>query len=158
MARKPFDAVEIIESLENVTEDDVIEIALAALSNVVRATPVGNPTLWQNPGSAPPGYVGGHARRNWLVSLSSPLSGGSGGTGIAGRGPGAEGATSQAIKQGTGRIKNFKVKDQRIIIQNNVPYIVPLNNGHSTQAPANFVATAVQAARTVGVSGRKDVP
>ncbi len=158
MATKPFDAVEIIESLENVTEADVIEIALAALSNVVRATPVGNPTLWQNPGSAPPGYVGGHARRNWLVSLSSPLSGGSGGRGIPGRGPGAEAAESETIKTGTGRIKNFKAKDNRIIIQNGVPYIVPLNNGHSTQAPANFVAKAVQAARTVGATGKQDVP
>lgn len=155
MATKPFDAVEIIESLENVTEDDVIEIALAALSNVVRATPVGNPTLWQNPGSAPPGYVGGHARRNWNVSLTSPKGGVVGSPG-AGGGEGA--ATSEAIGTGRAAIERFKIPNRRIIIQNNVPYIVPLNNGHSTQAPANFVAKAVQAARTVGATGKKDVP
>jgi len=35
------------------------------LAQVVFRTPIGNPILWQNPGAAPPGYVGGTARNGW---------------------------------------------------------------------------------------------
>jgi hypothetical protein len=38
---------------------------------------------------------------------------------------------------------------QNIYIVNNLPYIVPLNEGHSAQAPAGFVEDAVQAGREV---------
>jgi hypothetical protein len=30
-----------------------------------------------------------------------------------------------------------------IFIANNLPYIVPLNNGHSQQAPMGFIQTAI---------------
>lgn len=33
---------------------------------------------------------------------------------------------------------------RRIVISNNLPYIVPLNDGHSTQAPAGFVQSVVR--------------
>lgn len=155
MAQKPFDGTEIIRSLNTELASDVIEAGLAALANVVRATPVGNPTLWQNPGSAPPGYVGGHARRNWNVSLTSPKDTVKGSPGDGG-GEGA--ATSDAINSGRSTIERFKIPDRRIIIQNNVPYITRLNAGHSTQAPANFAEKAVQAATRVGAGGRKDLP
>ena len=39
------------------------------------------------------------------------------------------------------KLGNFTVKDV-IYISNNLPYIVPLNNGHSKQAPARFVESA----------------
>ncbi len=155
MATKPFDALEIVESLENVTEDDVVESALAVLANVVRGTPVGDPKIWQNPASAPEGYVGGHARRNWHVSLSSPVNTVKG---SAGAGPGKGAATSEAITAGTSKAERFTAQKARIIIQNNVPYIVPLNNGHSTQAPKNFVAKAVQAGLTVNQNRREPLP
>jgi len=155
MATKPFDALEIVESLENVTADDVVETALAVLANVVRGTPVGDPKIWQFPERAPEGYVGGHARRNWHVSLASPVNTVKG---AEGAGPGKASATSEAITGGTNKAEQFTPEKRRIIIQNNVPYIQPLNNGHSTQAPKNFVAKAVQAGLTVNQNRREPLP
>lgn len=153
--QKEFDALEIVASLNTEVGEDIQKTALAVLRNVVVGTPVGDPTLWQIP-VAPPGYVGGHARRNWMVSIGSPLSAS---RGVPGRGGGKADATQRALKQGKGRIANFDPEsDSRIIIQNNVPYIVRLNNGHSEQAPANFVQTAVMAGRNVGRNDRKELP
>jgi hypothetical protein len=124
------------------------------LAAVVQATPVGDPKIWQNP-VAPAGYVGGHARRNWAVSTTRPVDTVKGNPG---KGGGKGRATQQAISAGTKKIESYKVATRRIIIQNNVPYIVPLNNGHSTQAPINFVQTAVMAGRNVGRNDRKELP
>lgn len=38
---------------------------------------------------------------------------------------------------------SYKIRDGDIFVSNNVPYIQPLNNGHSLQAPAGFVQIAV---------------
>lgn len=152
--QKKFDALEIIESLTNEAEIDIQKTALAVLRNVVKATPVGDPTLWQYP-VAPPGYVGGHARRNWAVSTAKPIDQLKG---RPGKGGGAGAAAQSAINEGTRRINSYSVQSKRIYIQNNVPYIVRLNNGHSTQMPANFVQTAVQAGRNVGRNDRKELP
>lgn len=156
MAQKPFDPVEIVESLAGETAVMVREIGIAVLSAVVTTTPVGDPKLWQYPPKPGSGYVGGHARRNWIVTLGQPLAGtqaqGSGGRGKAE-------ATAKAMKQGKSRINQYRSgKDSRIIIQNNVPYITRLNAGHSTQAPANFVETAVMVGRNVGRNDRKELP
>lgn len=153
MAKK-FDALEIVQSLNTEVEEDVQKTALAVLRNVVIATPVGDPTLWQIP-IAPPGYVGGHARRNWNVSIGSPKDEVKG---IAGKGPGKAGAQQEAIAEGSSEINKFNIARRRIIIQNNVPYIVRLNNGHSTQMPANFVQKAVMAGHNVDRNTRKDLP
>lgn len=162
MAEKPFDPVEIIESVAGESAAYIRRMAVAILQTVVTATPVGDPTLWQSHPNKPPGYVGGHARRNWAVSLGSPLSGS---RGMPGRGPGEGAATSQAIKTGKNRIKEFRNTGSaagqdvsRLIIQNNVPYITRLNAGHSAQAPANFVEQAVMVGSNVGRNDRKDLP
>lgn len=148
---KIFNAAEISGALREAIEEDVAETAFAVLSNVVRATPVGNPTLWQYPERAPEGYVGGHARRNWIVSANRPVSTVKG---AQGNGPGAAAAQREAIGEGGRRIE-ANAGARRLVIQNNVPYINRLNSGHSTQAPANFVERAVQAARVVGGNRRE---
>lgn len=151
---KEYDAQEIVRSLNTEVAEDVQATALAVLRNVVIGTPVGNPTLWQIP-IAPPGYVGGHARRNWNVSIGTPSDEVKG---VAGKGPGEAGAGQEAIADGSRQIASFNIARRRIIVQNNVPYIVPLNNGHSTQAPVNFVQKAVMAGHNVNRNSRKDVP
>jgi len=150
---KIFDAAETSRALRDAIENDVAETALAVLSKVVQATPVGNPTRWQNPASAPEGYVGGHARRNWIVSRNTPVSTVKG---TAGDGGGAGRATAEATREGSRRIA-ANADARRLIIQNNVPYINRLNAGHSTTAPANFVEKAIQAARIVG-DRREELP
>lgn len=156
MATKDFDSRETIVALSNVLEDDIVETALAALGNVVRATPVGNPTRWRNPQSAPPGYVGGHARRNWNVSIDKTSDFVKG---TPGDGGGEGAATQDALQRGVPTIERMDPRtNSRIVIQNSVPYIGRLNDGHSQVAPVNFVEMAVQAASQKLSNDRKPVP
>lgn len=87
----------------------------------------------------------GTARSNWLVSLDEasndtidayvPLEGGDM----------SESANAkEALVQGQEVIKRSK-PEQDIHLTNNLPYIVPLNEGSSAQAPAAFVEEAVNA-------------
>lgn len=109
---------------------------------VVLATPVGNPTLWASP--APAGYVGGRARANWQVSIGAAASGV-----VAGEDAGG----GSTISEGVGTI-NTAPAGQPIHITNNVPHIMPLNEGHSLQAPAGFIQRAVAQA-SGGLEGFK---
>ena len=91
----------------------------------------------------------GRARSNWVVSLDQPITsqrepyqphphgskGGGAGT--------AEGANAQAaMEQGAGVIARRR-PGQGLHITNNVPYLKRLDEGHSKQAPANFVRRAI---------------
>jgi hypothetical protein len=110
----------------------VRRVAFAIDRAVVMGTPVGNPSLWKR--KAPKGYVGGRARANWIPTLGVPHTG----------------TVDRIDKQGAATIAllapvtaDFRL-GQTIWISNSLPYIVPLNNGHSTQAPAGYVEMAVQ--------------
>lgn len=105
----------------------------AILQAVVLGTPVGNPALWQSP--PPPGYSGGRARANWQVGLGGPAEGTTDATDPSG---------GRTVSTGRARISG-STPGRDIHLTNNLPYIVPLNEGHSTQAPAGFVETAVRA-------------
>ena len=74
---------------------DVREVAFTALTILQERSPVGNPSLWQNPNSAPNGYVGGTFRRSWEIQQEG---------------------------------------DEWVVF-NDQPYAVPLDEGHSRQAP-----------------------
>lgn len=108
-------------------------VAIAVLQPVVTGTPVGNPTLWSER-KRPPGYAGGRARGNWQVGLGGSPGGETGRKDVAG---------SATIADGNGKIG--AAGDGPIYLTNNVPYIVPLNDGHSKQAPAGFVQRAIAA-------------
>ena len=98
--------------------------------SLVEKTPVGNPDLWQNPDNKPEGYVGGHARANWSHSIGALV--------------------NQEFKEidATGGasidriISSVPVKAAGEVhyIQNSLPYMQALEDGHSTQAPAGIVA------------------
>lgn len=132
--------------IEDAVGDVVARTAFAALSSVTLATPVGNPTLWQNPNNAPPGYVGGRARGNWQIGIGVEKQGETGTI---------DGSGASTIGIGRSVLAGYKLGEQ-IIINNNVPYIVPLSQGSSTQAPAGFPERAAQAAVNqvqLGLSG-----
>lgn len=121
--------------------------ALAVLRFVVLGTPVGNKSLWLEPNKAPVAYVGGRARANWLVAINGPANGpvqaidaGGGGT----------------ISAGESVINTARHYDA-IHLTNNLPYIIPLNDGHSRQAPAGFIDTAVIAGMTAVVPNGLEV-
>ena len=96
--------------------------------SLVEKTPVGDAEYWAHP--APPGYVGGHARANWSHSEGAQVvqefqdidaSGDVSNNRIAASVP----------QQAAGKVH---------FIQNSVPYIKPLEEGHSRQAPNGMVA------------------
>ncbi len=135
---KPFNPNEIFIALEGELAEDIGETAFAILRNLVIRSPVGNPTLWQNPDGAAPGYVGGHFRRNWLISVRAADSSTTEGAGA-----------SAAVPLAEGRAKIIAAKASRalrIIIQNNVPYANRLALGHSTQAAFGWIDESINAA------------
>jgi len=141
MATKPFNAGEIARQVEVELFDDMGETSFAILRNLVSRSPVGNPTNWQNPASAPEGYVGGNFRRNWIVSIGVVDSGIRDGAGASAAVPLAEGLS---------KIESFKSsKATSLIIQNNVPYANRLALGHSTQAKPPWVDEEIDAALTI---------
>jgi len=115
-----------IDNADLVVRKTVLDIG----RSLVEKTPVGNPDLWQNPDNKPDGYVGGHARANWSHSIGALV--------------------NQEFKEidATGRasidriISSVPVKAAGEVhyIQNSLPYMQALEDGHSTQAPAGIVA------------------
>jgi hypothetical protein len=98
--------------------------------SLVERTPVGNPDLWQNPDNKPDGYVGGHARANWSHSIGALVNqefkeiDATGGASI-------DRIISSVPVKAAGKVH---------YIQNSLPYMQALEDGHSTQAPAGMVA------------------
>jgi hypothetical protein len=100
------------------------EVAIAVDQTVVLATPVDT----------------GRARSNWLVQLDSPTNDTVEPAGVG------EAATQPSIDAAKATIKTYDCRANTAIhITNNLPYIEPLNNGHSAQAPAGYVEQAIQA-------------
>lgn len=148
--RKRYNSREIVVQLERETLEDFGETAFAMLRNLIFASPVGDPTLWQNPASAPPGYVGGHFRRNWVVSI--------GGFSDLVR-PGVDTAGASTLAEGKRTIDRHtrtRRKGVKLVLQNNVPYANRLSLGHSTQASSGWVDRQVDAALIVP-TGRRDL-
>ena len=91
-------------------------------------TPVGDPSYWQSP--PPPGYVGGRARGNWQYGINqpnrfneSPID-----------------KTGASVTTHIGAAIPDRATGLVHYITNSVPYIEPLENGHSwRQAPNGMV-------------------
>lgn len=82
----------------------------------------------------------GRARANWQASLGQPATGTIGG----GTGKRRAGTVAGPTAQAEAVIAQYKGgPNSSIFLTNNLPYIVPLNNGHSSQQPAGFVERAL---------------
>lgn len=108
------------------------ECAFAILRSVVYRTPVGNKNIWLEPLKAPIGYVGGRARANWFVGVGAPNTSIVDISDPGGTGPIMAGKT---VIDGSGNAP--------VHLNNNLPYIMPLNEGWSSQAPAGFIDMAI---------------
>lgn len=80
----------------------------------------------------------GRARANWIVTTGTPAE-------TATEPPDPSGG--KALSQAIGVVSQYKLDQGAIFITNNVEYIVPLDNGHSQQAPAGMTAQAIAAGR-----------
>jgi len=101
-------------------------------TRLVERTPVGDASYWKK--KPPAGYVGGHARANWQHAIGSPVV--SEVLGVDKNGEATIGRIGASIPEKAGGLVHF--------ITNSVPYIQPLEDGHSRQAPNGMVALTVQ--------------
>lgn len=115
------------------TDKLVKDVAVKALDVVVHRTP----------------HDTGQARANWQVSISNSS-------------PAAEQLIGEVdyegdatVAKGTSIIMSSKrAPGETIFISNALDYIVPLDRGHSQQAPNGMVAQAIQAAQSVASNKR----
>lgn len=113
--------------VKNEAEDMVRRIAFAVDSTVVRMSPVDT----------------GRFRANWQVTMSAPATGTV--DHVPGKGGSSTGAnTRKALDQLQMVMKNYEL-GKPVFIVNNVVYGPRLNDGHSKQAPRNFLKIAVEA-------------
>lgn len=110
----------------------VRRVAFAIDRALVMSTPVGNPDLWKRP--APKGYVGGRARANWIPTLNTPSM-------VPSERKDKQGSASIALLAPV--TQQYRIGDT-LWLSNSLPYIVRLNEGHSTQAPSGYVEMAIE--------------
>lgn len=83
---------------------------------------------------APEGYVGGRFRGNWQVTIGAPA-------------PNAldriDPNGGETISAGASTVQQATAGGPSIFIMNNLPYAIPLEYGHSTQAPNGMVRVTV---------------
>ena len=97
---------------------------------VITRTPVGDANYWQS--KPPAGYVGGHARFNWMYSMNTRVIQELDGIDMSPGGAGTLQRLIGAVPAAPGDAVHF--------IQNSVPYIERLEDGYSRQAPQGMVA------------------
>lgn len=122
----------IIADLSQFAEREIVALALNADSNLRASPPIGTPidTGW--------------ASANWVPSVGEPKILVSADK----RDPTAAdiAAARSAGAAGLNEVLAWKMEHGPIFVTNNVPYIQPLNAGHSTQSPAGFVQNALDLA------------
>lgn len=111
----------------------VQKITLEVAKSVIQKSPVGNPDLWK--GSAPPGYVGGRFRANWMF------------------GDGKIDTTTTEETDKSGSMTKTRlaaaISATRAggvtFISNSLPYAIPLEYGHSSQVPPHAMVRGTAA-------------
>lgn len=122
------------------------KIAMEAFKRVIEKSPVGDPSKWDagfvaagtKLGWFDKNYVGGRFRANWGVSIGSPFQGTNEDhdkTPVGNRG-----GKTIADAEWKGAAWNGRGS---IYLNNNVPYSVVLERGHSKQAPSGMVRLTV---------------
>lgn len=126
----------------NACEKTVRGTAIAMFGEIIRKTPVGNPSVWKvnkdtkNKKSMkrPKGYVGGRLRNNWQATINHPASGE------------IENADKNASQAKTSVESAAAAYDLNkvMFLTNNLPYAHRVEyDSWSKQAPAGMVRTTV---------------
>lgn len=120
------------KSIPTMASDLAVKVTKTIVNDLAYATPVDEST----------------AISNWQVQLNTPVQ-----QEIRAYFPGSKGSTYSASAQAT--VENAEAElagkkpGQPIYLSNVLRYIVPLNNGSSTQAPAGYVERSVLLGRLV---------
>lgn len=121
----------IIDDLSRFTEREIVALALNVDSNLRANPPLGTPvdTGW--------------AAANWIPSVGDPEYLPSSQRDPT---PADIAARRRAGEQGLNEVLAWRIEQGAIFVTNSVPYIAPLNAGHSPQSPAGFVQNALEVA------------
>lgn len=141
MAEFSIDLSKWVEGAEEKANLVVKSIIVDLMRNIDMRSPVGKREIWEvNIARAsrglpptPKGYLGGHFRANWQLGVDTVPTGE-----INGIDPTGALTLSAAI----GAIPD-DVIGHRYHYVNNTPYALPLENGHSTQAPLGMVGLSI---------------
>lgn len=115
----------IIDELETFTEDIIRRLATGIHRELTRTTPVDT----------------GWARANWIPQLGVPFIGNSQEI----EPTPADVAGAQGLQNaGLAAVVGYRLELGAVFISNNVPYILELNDGSSTQAPPMFIETSIE--------------
>lgn len=117
--------------LEGASSEVVRRIQLRAMQTLPSATPVDT----------------GHARSAWTPNVGSPVVDRLDRPSDAKAARGAASGRAAANRaKAEGIARSYLLRQGKVFISNNVPYVVFLDQGSSAQAPANFVERALTAA------------
>ena len=111
-----------IGAIEKTAERVIKRLGFAIHGELTKANPVD--TTW--------------SRANWIVSIGSPIT----------RPAASKGNVGAAIADQSAslsRLLVYKLNQGTIFIQNGVPYVPRLNEGHSKQAAAGWIERAIDA-------------
>jgi len=124
---------EFAEKTERNINDVKQAVALDMFGKVIKATPVGNPSLWKS--KPPKGYTGGRLRGNWQASIDTPASG------VI---KGVDSSGAKTTQKMVGVIESQE-GDGVLWLVNNLPYAERVEYGWSTQAPSGMVRVTIAA-------------
>lgn len=126
------DLKNIIIENKNLTERQLRAGMFDSMNSIVLGSPVGNKSLWKNPDSAPKGYTGGAYRSAHRISINRITTGDNG----------IE-SQSGTMMRLDGELAKFKI-GETLFMTNPLPYAVPIEYGHSSQAPNGVYRPAVR--------------
>ena len=106
--------------------------AIELFGEIVKRTPVGNPSLWQSP--PPSGYVGGRLRGNWQANIGTPKTDELNTIDANG---------AKTVGEATREINKFNLNEKDIYLTNNLPYAERVEYGWSAQRPQGMMRTTV---------------
>lgn len=123
----------IVADLDKFTRGEVIALALNVNANLRDSPPGGTPidTGW--------------ASANWVPTVGEPFTDPSIDQ-VRDPTPGQVASRAAMSEQGINDTLSWRNQDGPLFSTNNVPYIQPLNNGHSGQSPRGFVQAAIEKA------------
>ncbi len=122
----------VVRGLERLTERIMIGITLDLTANLVETTPVDT----------------GWARANWVPAIGVPFTEDQGDfTPTPADAASAAGDQQSAVAG----VTRYRLSRGSVFVSNNASYIVELNSGKSTQAPAGFVQRSIAKAVTVDI-------
>ncbi len=122
----------IIIDNKELTEKQLRAGLFDAANTVILGSPVGNKSLWKNPNSGPNPYVGGSYRTAHRISINK--------INRDDKGIDSQGSIMMRLQ---GDIAQFKI-GETLFMTNPLPYAVPIEFGHSSQAPDGVYRPAVK--------------